>query len=118
MHRSLLALWFAILAAVLTIALLAQFWIWQRTRNANQRVSEALAIQLVPFNQSIQRVIDGYTLAFERASTSTDISNPVECVELRRNPLVRTLVVVDPQEETLVYPADLRNASPDERCGN
>jgi signal transduction histidine kinase len=115
MNRSLVALWLAIIASVLTLVLLAQFWISQRSRNAQQRVSELLASQLAPFDQAIERVIDGYALEFERASAATDISNPANCVELRRNPLVRSLVVIDQQERTLVYPDDLRNATLEER---
>jgi signal transduction histidine kinase len=37
-------------------------------------------------------------------------------VELKRNPLIRTLVVLDRQDDLLYYPRDLRNASSEERA--
>jgi signal transduction histidine kinase len=114
MNRSLQALWLAILAAVVTIALLAQSWITQRSRSARQRVSEVLASQLVPIDEAIGRLIDSYLLEIKR-STATDISQPIQCVELRRNPLIRTLGVVDRQQQVLIYPENLRNSSSDER---
>ena len=116
MNRSLIALWIALAAAILTIAALAQFWIAQRDRSTHARVQELLAAQLAPIAQAVKRVTDEYSLELERQIAAMDVSSPNACVELKRSPLIRTLVVVDRQDELLFYPRDLRNASSEERA--
>ena len=116
MNRSLIALWVALAAAILTIAVFAQFWIAQRDRSTQVRVRELLMAQLAPVGQSVKRVTDEYSLELERQIAAMDLSSPNACVELKRNPLIRTLVVLDRQDDLLYYPRDLRNASSEERA--
>lgn len=116
MNRSLIALWIALAAAILTITALAQFWIAQRDRSTQARVQELLVAQLAPIGQAVKRVTEEYSLELDRKIAATDLSSPNACVELKRNPLIRTLVVVDRQDELLYYPRDLRNASSEERA--
>lgn len=115
MNRSLIALWVALSAAIITIAALAQFWIAQRDRSTQTRVQELIAAQLAPVEQTVKRVTDKYSLEFERQIVSIDLSSPTACVELKRDPLIRTLVVLDRQGEYLFYPSELRNATSEER---
>jgi signal transduction histidine kinase len=116
MNRSLIALWVALAAAILTIVALAQFWIGQRDHSTQARVQELLAAQLAPVRQAVKRVTEEYSLDLGRQTSAMDLSSPIACVELKRNPLIRTLVVVDRQDELLFYPRDLRNASSEERA--
>jgi signal transduction histidine kinase len=116
MNRSLIALWVALAAAILSIAALAQFWIAQRDRSTQARVQELLIAQLAPVAQAVKRVTEKYSLELERQISAMNLSSPNACVELKRNPLIRTLVVLDRQDELLYYPRDLRNASSEERA--
>ncbi len=115
MNRSLTALWLALGTAIVAIVVLAQFWITQRERSSRERVREILAARLVPVNQAIKRVMDQYSLELERELTATDLSSPSECVELKRSPLIRTLVVVDREQQMLSYPKDAQNTTSEDR---
>ena len=116
MNRSLIALWVALAAAIFTIAAFAQFWIAQRERSAVTRVQELLSTQLAPVNQAIQRVTDAFAVELERNIASTDLSNPNACVELKRSPLIRMLVVFDSQQQMLFFPRALGNATLEDRA--
>ncbi len=112
MTRSLIALWLTLIAAIITIAVLAQFWLSQRQTSAQQRVSEILAGSLVAFDDAIERLIAGYAVDMQRQSEACDLLDPASCVQLTRSPLVSTLVVVD-SDSRLVFPTDFSNASAD-----
>lgn len=116
MHRSLVALWVALAAAIVAIAALAQFWIAQRERSTATRVQELLTAQLAPVNQAIKRVVDEYSLELERSIASTNLSDPAACAELKRSPLIRVLVVVDGQQQMMFYPRELRSATIEDRA--
>ncbi len=116
MNRSLLALWTALAAAVITIAVFAQFWIAQRDRSSTARVQELLTSQLSPVNQTIKRVTDQYAVELEKAIAAVDLSDLNDCVKLKRSPLIRMLIVVDGEQQLLYYPRELRNATLEDRA--
>jgi signal transduction histidine kinase len=112
MTRSLVALWCMLLAAILTISVLAQFWISQRQRSAQQRVEELLLAQLVPHNDSIGRLVESYSLEMQQNAAACDLHDASSCLAVLRSPWIDSLTVVD-ADSRLVYPSNISAASQD-----
>ncbi|MEZ6133696.1 MAG: HAMP domain-containing sensor histidine kinase [Pirellulaceae bacterium] len=112
MTRALVGLWITLLMAIVTISVLAQFWISSRQRSSEQRVSEILISRLVPFDNAIERVIDGYDIELRRLAEGCNLLDTTTCQELTRSPLVGSLVIVGEQGQ-LLFPSDISGASRD-----
>ncbi len=112
MNRSLVALWITLFAAIATISVLAQFWIRQREQSSEQRVREILQSQLEPFNDSIGRVFEQYSIGLQRQLSACDLGDLQQCVELTRSPLADAVIVVNSQSQ-LVFPTGDQSASVD-----
>lgn len=116
MLRSLTTLWVALASAIVALIVLAQFWIQQRAHSTTQRIAEVLALQLSPIERRIASLIDGYAGELSKVSATTDLALPLACAELKRNPLVHALVVIDRVQRARVYPSESPNLTSDERA--
>jgi signal transduction histidine kinase len=110
--RPLLALWLTLALAIVAVCVLAQFWIAQRDKSAAQRVEEILLTQLVPMDRTIASVVEEYSLQLRRESRLRDITDPSDCVAIKRLPIVQALVVVD-GDSNLRFPVSLATESTD-----
>lgn len=102
-NRTLLSIWTMLLLSIVAIGALAILWTRQLDRSARQRQSEVLADQLAPYNRDIARTLAQYELEFEREIPSVDLETQAGVAELKRNPLVQTLVIVN-AEKQLIQP--------------
>ncbi len=107
MSRYLLALWMALVSAILVIAALAYFWNAQRTQIAEQRVEEILKLQMQPFRRSVSEVLQSYSVSLQRELGQFDPSDLQACVQLTRLPLVDEVVVINADRQ-LHFPRDSR----------
>lgn len=113
MNRSLVALWTLLSLAIAAIAVLAQLWIAQRAASTEQRVRDILQTQLVPLNDSIDRVLQQYATDLQRALAAHDLGSAVECIELARSPITQAIFVVNADDE-LHYPTHTSNLNIDQ----
>lgn len=112
MVRSLAILWGTLLAAIVAMCVLAQFWVVQRKAMAEQRVREILASQLEPANDAIAKVIDGYSISLQDELGKRDLSSLDDCVDIKRFPLSDTVIVVD-SDSILRFPENFAQVSTD-----
>ncbi|MEM7475397.1 MAG: HAMP domain-containing sensor histidine kinase [Planctomycetota bacterium] len=114
MTRSFVALWTTLGVAILSLCVLAQFWVNQRASMAQQRVESILQSQLEPINDSILSVLEGYSFELQGELAEVELANLSHCVDLKRHYLADAVIVANSNSQ-LGFPVEIYRESPDKQ---